>query len=248
MTKPRQSVTHVPIERLTAHPANIRDGLGDLTEMARSIAEHGILQPLTVTEDLQHDGQLLILAGHRRLGAARLARLDVVPVIIRHDMGDEDEHLVVMLVENTQRRDLNPIERAEAYAALRNRGLTLTDVARRTGTSIPSISYYLGLLDLPEDELNEVRNGLRPVSQAVAQARAARQEERLKLAGRPVGRPKGRATTPYFSESHPLARAVYALCDHRGVPKVGKVGCGACWEQTIRDAALADNPHREEAS
>jgi ParB family chromosome partitioning protein len=246
--KPRQTVTHVPIGRLTAHPSNIRDDLGDLTEMARSVAEHGILQPLTVTEDLEHEGKLLLLAGHRRLGAACLAKLDVVPVIIRHGLHAEDEQMVVMLVENTQRRDLNPVERAEAYAALRNRGLIITEIARRTGSSIASISYYLRLLDLPDDELEEVRAGERPVSQALAQVRAERQEERLRLAGRPVGRPKGRATTPYFSDSHPLAKVVRARCNHRGVPKVGSVGCGACWEQVIRNDVAGAEPSRAEPS
>lgn len=238
--KPRQTIAHVPIERLTAHPANIRDDLGDLTEMARSMLEHGILQPLTATEDPDRDGQLLLLAGHRRLGAACLARLDVVPVIIRHGLDDPAEHVVVMLVENTQRRDLNPIERAEAYDALRNRGLSVTEIARRTGSKVSSVSYYLRLLDLPSEEREEIRAGERAVSQAVAQVRAERQEERLRLAGRPVGRPKGRKTKPYFGDTHPLAKVVQALCDHRGRPKVGGIGCGECWEQTIRSDAGAE--------
>lgn len=234
----RQTVAHVPIERLTAHPANIRDDLGDLTDLARSIVEHGILQPLTVTEDLDRDGALLLLAGHRRLGAACLAKLDTVPVIIRHGIHDLDEQLVVMLVENTQRKDLNPVERAEAYAALRNRDLTLAEIARRTGTTPANVSYYLRVLDLPEDERDEIRIGALGVTNAIARVRAELQEERVRAEGRPVGRPKGRKTTPYFSEQHPLARAVRILCDHRGRPKVGGVGCGHCWEQAIRDDAM----------
>jgi ParB family chromosome partitioning protein len=129
----RQSVTHLPVDDLFAHPGNVRDDLGDLTDMASSIREHGILQPLTVTE--RPEGGHLVLAGHRRLAAARLAGLSRVPVVIRHDVAELDEHLVLMLVENTQRRDLNPMERAEAYDALRNAGLTLSEVARRTGTT-----------------------------------------------------------------------------------------------------------------
>lgn len=234
--RPRQTVAHVPIDRLTAHPANIRDDLGDLSEMARSIQEHGVLQPLTATEDREHDGMLLLLAGHRRLAAAVLARLDVLPVIIRHDLTDPAEHVVVMLVENTQRLDLNPIERAEAYEALRNRGLSVTEIARRTGSASSAISYYLRLLDLPEEERDEIRAGNRAVSSAIASVRAERQEQRIKEAGRPVGRPRGRRTTPYFSEKHPLAAAVRAICKHRGRPKVGGVGCGPCWEQAIREA------------
>lgn len=234
MNRPRQSVTHVPLERLTAHPANIRDELGDLTDMARSMTEHGILQPLTVTEDPSHDGKLLILAGHRRLGAAILARLDPVPVIVRHGLADFDEHLVIMLVENTHRRDLNPIERAEAYQALINQGLTVPDIAQRTGHSRSSVTYYLNLLNLPLAEIDEIRIGDLAVNTALARARNERQEERLRQEGRPVGRPVGRETTPYFSERHPLAKAVRARCKCRGVPKVGKTGCGPCWEAVIR--------------
>lgn len=233
--KTRQTVAHVPIGRLTAHPANIREDLGDLTEMARSIVEHGILQPLTATEDPAGDGRLLLLAGHRRLGAACVAKLAVVPVIIRHDIGaDESEHLVVMLVENTQRRDLNAMERAEAYDALRNRGLSLTEIARRTGTSVSNVSYYLNLLMLDAEEREEIRAGARSVNSALTQVRAERQEERLRAAGRPKGRPKGRKTTPYFSDKHPLAKSARATCDHRGRPKVGAVACGECWEHAIR--------------
>lgn len=240
MTKPRQTVTHVPIEQLTAHPANIRRDLGDLTDMAISIREHGILQPLTATEDTQRDGQLLLLAGHRRLGAARKAGLDKVPVIIRHDLTDAAEHLVVMLVENTQRRDLNPIERAEAYGALRHQGLTQGEIARRTGASPSTITYYLNLLLLSEEERDEIRDGARGVTSAIARVRDERQEERLRLKGRAAGRPKGRKTTPYFSENHPLAKAARRLCDHRGVPKVGGIACGGCWENAIRQDAGGD--------
>lgn len=242
--KTRQTVTHVPLARLTAHPANIRDDLGDLEEMARSIQQHGILQPLTATEDLEHDGQLLLLAGHRRLGAARLAKLEAVPVIIRHGLTDPDEHLVVMLVENTQRRDLNAMERAEAYDALRNRGLTMTEIARRTGTSISTVSYYLNLLMLDAEERAEIRAGARSINSALTQIRAERQEERVRAAGRPKGRPKGRKTTPYFSDAHPLAKQVRIRCGHQGRPKIGGIGCGACWEQTIREdvGTTAEHP------
>lgn len=81
MTKPRQTITHLPGEQLLANPANIRDDLGDLTDLAASIREHGILQPITVTE---HRDGFVLLAGHRRFAAGRMAGLSTFPAIIRH--------------------------------------------------------------------------------------------------------------------------------------------------------------------
>src|SRR5689334_8869251 len=124
----RQTVTHLTVEQLAEHPGNIRDDLGDLEDMARSIREHGILQPLTVTEGA--GDKFLLLAGHRRLAAARLVGMKHVPVVIRHGVSEVSDQLVLMLVENCQRRDLNPIEKAEAFGALRNRGLSVTEIAR----------------------------------------------------------------------------------------------------------------------
>ncbi|WP_067434113.1 ParB/RepB/Spo0J family partition protein [Nocardioides jensenii] len=236
MTRPRQSITHVPLERLIAHPANIREDLGDLDDMAQSIREHGILQPLTATEHAE-SGHLLLLAGHRRLAAAQLAGLDVAPVVIRHDVTDPTEHLVLMLVENTQRLDINPIDRAETYDSLRISGLSIAEIARRTGTSYQTVHYYLNLLMLDDEERGEVRLGIRGVTKAMEQVRAERKAERVAADKRPVGRPPGKATKPYFGDTHPLAKAVRALCDHRGRPKVGTVGCGPCWEQAVRDDA-----------
>lgn len=233
--KTRQSVRVLFTAQIVPHRGNVREDLGDVSELAASITEHGILQPLVVTETEDPD-QFLLLAGHRRLAAARKAGLQEVPVIIRRGIGNNDpEHLVVMLVENCQRRDLNPVEKAEAYSALRNRGLSVPEIARRTGVAAGTVYYYLNLLNLPADELEELRNGSRPITRVLGEARAARQEERLKANGRAVGRPKGRKTTPYFSTKHPLAKSAASLCDHRGVPKVGGVACGACWERAIRD-------------
>lgn len=243
MTRPRQSITHVPVNRLIAHPANIREDLGDLTDMAQSIREHGILQPLTATEHTQ-TGHLLLLAGHRRLAAARMAGLDSLPVIIRHDVTDANEQLVIMLVENTQRADLNPMDRAEGYGALQNAGLSISDIARRVGAKPSTVSYYLNLLVLDEEEREEVRRGERKVGDAVAQVREAKQT-RASMAQkerRPIGRPRGAKTKPYFGDTHPLAKAARAHCRCIGRPKVGAVACGPCWEQVIREDRTETTP------
>lgn len=232
----RQTVTHLAVEQLVDHPGNIRDDLGDLSELALSIREHGILQPLTVTES--EDGRFLLLAGHRRLGAARKAGIARVPVVIRHGVTDEALQLVLMLVENCQRRDLSPIEKAEAYGALRNRGLTQGEIARQVGVSRATVSHYLTLLELPDHERQELRNGNFTAQEAFTTARALREGERKEArpTGGTRGRPKGSKTTPWFGDKHPLAKAVRGLCDHRGRVKVGGVGCGPCWEQAIRQA------------
>lgn len=244
---PRQSIAHVPLDRLLAHPANIREDLGDLTDMAQSIREHGILQPLTATEHPQ-DGHLLLLAGHRRLAAACLAGLDVLPVIIRHNVTSIDDQLILMLVENTQRADLNPMDRAEAYGALRNTGLSISDIARRVGSTPSTISYYLNLLMLDDDERAEVRSGERKVGDAVAQGREARQPKptpEQPEPPRPRGRPKGKKTKPYFGDTHPLAKTARAACRCTGRPKVGAVACGPCWERAIRENQDTRNENRE---
>ncbi|WP_248581572.1 ParB/RepB/Spo0J family partition protein [Nocardioides sp. InS609-2] len=244
---PRQSIRHVPVEQLVNHPANVRDDLGDLTEMAQSIREHGILQPLTATE-LPGTGQLILLAGHRRLAASLLAGMKTVPVIIRHEVTELSDHIVLMLVENTQRLNLNPMERAEAYGALLHSGLSSAEIARRTGTKQATVSTYLNLLMLDEEEREEVRRGVRPVTSSIQKIRAQKQAERTVAEKRPVGRPKGAKTKPWFGDTHPLASQARALCGHRGSPKVGAVACGPCWEQAIRDdigkTAIAAPPVR----
>lgn len=236
MTRPRQTVAHLPIEQLTAHPDNIRDDVGDLSEMAASIREHGVLQPLTATEHPTLDGIFVLLAGHRRLAAAVMAHQPQVPVIIRHGLTDPTEHTVVMLVENTHRRELSPVERAKAYGRLRDQGLTLTEIARRTGAKPSTVSYYLNLLQLDDETLDKVANGEVPSTHAIAAVRDLRQGQRITDGAARRGRP-----TAYFGPAHPLASIVRERCNHGhgGVP-FGSVGCGPCWEEAIRaDACQA---------
>lgn len=230
----RQTVTHLPIEQLATHPDNVRDDLGDLTDLARSIREHGILQPVTVTEHT--DGGFLLLAGHRRTAAARLAGLPRVPAVIRHGVDDRADQLVLMLVENCHRRDLNPIEKAEAYGALRNRGLNQTEIAKQVGVTSATVSYYLTLLELPEEEREELRAGKITAAAAMGEVRQQREaaRKRARPTSRKRGRPAGKKTAPWFSDQHPLAKDVRRSCTHRGRKKVGGVGCGPCWEQAIR--------------
>ncbi|HMK09690.1 MAG TPA: ParB/RepB/Spo0J family partition protein [Anaerolineales bacterium] len=119
----------------------------ELEELTASIREHGVLQPLVVTPAPDGKGFLLI-AGERRLQAARLAGLPTVPAVVR--VADERLSLELALVENLQRQDLDPLEAAEGYRQLvEDFGLTHEDVARRVGKNRSTVSNTLRLLKLP---------------------------------------------------------------------------------------------------
>jgi ParB family chromosome partitioning protein len=120
----------------------------DLKELSDSIREHGILQPLIVTYDAGMDLYTLI-AGERRLRAAKLAGLDMVPVIVRS--ATDQERLELALIENVQRADLTPLETAEAYRQLaEDFKLSHDEIALRVGKNRVTVTNTLRLLKLPE--------------------------------------------------------------------------------------------------
>jgi ParB family chromosome partitioning protein len=235
---------YVHISRLREHPHNIRADLGDLTELAASIAAQGILQPLVVQPHPAEPGAYEVIAGHRRLAAARLARVGQVPVTVRRLPGPASSAsagaLEMMLVENIQRKDLGPVEKAEAMGALRNHGRTAAQIARRTGLSDATVGYYLSLLDLDDDARKRVRDGHIPVGEAIAAVRRVRARQRQRR-----GAPRQRAAwePDHLDARHPLARKANAMCDareHTMRRRIGKVACGQCWETVIRqDEQLA---------
>jgi ParB family chromosome partitioning protein len=227
----------IPLTDIHPSPENPRDVLYDVEALAASIKEHGLIQPLIV----QHcDEGWSIIAGHRRHAAVTLLGWSNVPCIARKPML-ADEVLCTMLVENGQRANLDPIEEARAMRRLIDNGLDVAAVARKVGRSVATINGRLMLLDLPDREQQELRSGHFSLTYASGLVRAAKKAQREKAnpAGRQVGRPKGASTKPYFGDTHPLARAVRAQCDHRGSPKVNGVGCGPCWETAIREDATA---------
>ena len=117
-----------------------------LRELAESIREHGIIQPLIVSRD--ETGGVRLIAGERRLQAARLAGLETVPVVF-HEAADDTELLELALIENIQRADLNPIEEALAYRRLTDEyALTQEECSRRVGKSRAAVANSLRLLQL----------------------------------------------------------------------------------------------------
>ena len=127
-----------------------------LSELAASIAEHGVLQPITVRPCTT--GGYKIIAGERRWRAARLAGLNEIPVIIKDVT--ESEAMEMALIENLQREDLDPVEEAFGYKQLMERcGLTQEQTAKRLGKSRSSIANSLRLLNLPQRALDWLQTG-----------------------------------------------------------------------------------------
>jgi ParB family chromosome partitioning protein len=143
------SVSLIPVANISPNPHQPRKAFdsGQLEDLAASIREHGIIQPLILVPG-DGSNRYFLIAGERRLRAAKLAGLGEVPAIIRS--ASEQERLEFAIIENVQREDLNPLERALAYQSLID-GFSLThdDVARRVGKSRVSVTNSLRLLNLP---------------------------------------------------------------------------------------------------
>ena len=145
-----------------------------LEELAESIRAHGVIQPLIVNS-AGEDGRYTLIAGERRLQAARLAGLDQVPVVFRE--ADDQQLVEVALVENVQRADLSPLESAEAYLQLHDDfKLSHKDIAARVGKSRVAITNTIGLLDLSK----EVKDALAASKISEGHARALKTLETAK--------------------------------------------------------------------
>jgi len=154
---PAQGATELPMDEIFPDRNQPRKDFDDesLQELANSVREHGVLQPILV-RPINNGYQ--IVAGERRWRAARLAGLTSVPVNIR-EMSDFDA-MSIALVENLQREDLNPIEEAEGYRNLANAtGWTQEQIAKRVGRSRPAVANALRLLSLPDEVIDLLRTG-----------------------------------------------------------------------------------------
>ncbi len=153
----RNRVQHLPVERLAPNPDQPRRHFDEtaLAELAASIREKGVIQPLIVRE--RGDGYEIV-AGERRWRAAQRAQLHEVPVVIRSF--SDTEVLEIAIIENIQRTDLNPVEEAMGYRALIDRfGHTQEKLAGAMGKSRSHIANLLRLLSLPEDVQTMLRDG-----------------------------------------------------------------------------------------
>lgn len=150
-----------------------------LEELAESIKENGIIQPLIVREK---NGGFEIVAGERRWRAAKIAKLEKLPVVIRTATDQDVAELT--LIENIQREDLNPIEEAEAYEKLAERfGLTHEEIAKKTGKNRSVVTNQLRLLRLSENTKKALVSGSITVGHARALLAASSPEEMDSLLG-----------------------------------------------------------------
>ena len=139
-------ITHIPVDLIQRNPRQPREkfDIEELENLAASIREHGIIQPLIVSPG--KNGIYILIAGERRLQAARKAGLKTVPVVIRH--ATDQQLLELALIENVQRADLNPIEEAEAYHNLsREFKMSHETIAQRVGKSRVAVTNTIRLLD-----------------------------------------------------------------------------------------------------
>jgi len=135
-----------------------------LHELAQSIKENGVIQPIIVRQSPVIGYE--ILAGERRYRASLLAGLTSIPAVVKQ-LSDQ-EMMIQSIIENLQRENLNPIEEARAYESLVEKGFTHAEIADKMGKSRPYISNSIRLLSLPEQILSEVENG--KLSQAHARS------------------------------------------------------------------------------
>jgi len=143
-----EKLTEIEVNMLQSNPLQPRGVISpdSIAELADSIREQGILEPIVVAST---PAGYQIIAGERRWRAAKLAGLKMVPVVIRQT--SPQQMLEMAIVENVQREDLNPIERAQAYKRLIDEfGMGTNEVAKRVGKSAPTVSNTIRLLTLPD--------------------------------------------------------------------------------------------------
>ena len=144
----------VPVEKVFPNPRQPRGMMNpeELKELTASVREHGVLQPLIVTVG-GSAGEYILIAGERRLMAARLAGLSTVPVLLRE--ATDQQRLEMAIIENVQRSDLSPLEEAEAYRQLaEDFDLSHESIAARVGKSRVAVTNTLRLLRLPDSVKN----------------------------------------------------------------------------------------------
>jgi ParB family chromosome partitioning protein len=159
----------LPISSISRNPYQPRQAFeqAQLTELAGSIAEHGVLQPILVTEVA---GGYRLIAGERRLRAAEMAGLERIPALVRS--ADETDQLAWALIENLQRSDLNALEEAQAFRQLVDDfGLSHEDVGARVGRSRSAVANTLRLLDLAPEVKDALQRGA--ISEGHARAMCA---------------------------------------------------------------------------
>ena len=245
-------VQYIPLGRIRPNPQQPRRSVDEegLAELAASIRSCGILQPLTVRR--AGEGYELV-AGERRLRAARIAGLREVPCLVAQ-VGEEDSALLA-LMENLQRRDLDCWEEAQAIARLISRyGLSQEEAARRLGRAQPTVANKLRLLRLPEDVRALLRENGLTERHARALLRLQDPEVQRRAAGDMVRRGMNVAQAEAYVEkllqsaqvTPPRGRSTYIIKDvrlflnsvDRGLHLMRQAGVDAGWDRQDTDREI----------
>jgi len=171
----------VRIDQISPNPYQPRKTFNDasIEDLARSVREHGIVQPLVVTRT--GDNKYRLIAGERRFRAAQKAGLQTVPVVVREATKDSDT-LQIALIENIQREDLNPIEEAHAYHQLHEEfGLTQEEISKRVGKERSTVANFLRLIKLPDAVKKLLASGQLSMghARAILAVESAKKQEQL---------------------------------------------------------------------
>lgn len=202
------AISRVPIEDIQANPDQPRMdfNLAAIKELAASIKEHDIIQPLTVKPLLS--GKYKLIAGERRLRAAKEAGLKDVPVYIRE--ADDQKVLELALLENLQREDLNAIEVGISYKRLMDEcNMTEDNVAKSMGKDRSTVSNYIRMLKLPPDIIVAVRNKTLTMGHARALINAGEVDKQLRAFNEIVAKKLSvRQTEAYVRQLNPSKKAI----------------------------------------
>lgn len=170
-------VRMLPLDDIVLSGDNMREDVGEIDELSWSIRKKGVLQPLIINEI---GGRFELIAGHRRLAAARRAGLAKVPCIV-HAALTEDERLDIMVHENVHRKSLSPLEEAHAFEKLMSKGATQTEVGHRIGMSKFYVQVRVELLRCDEETQQKVHRGELSVYKAVDVNRKPRGSDKRRV-------------------------------------------------------------------
>jgi ParB family transcriptional regulator, chromosome partitioning protein len=200
---PSSGLMELAIDQIAPNPYQPRKTFNEasIEELARSVRQHGIVQPLVVT---RAGDRYKLIAGERRYRAAQKAGLTTVPVVVKEMMGEGDA-LQIALIENIQREDLNPIEEAAAYHQLHEEfGLTQEEISKQVGKERSTVANFLRLLKLPDSVKKLLAAGQLSMGHARALLAVESAKKQEQLADRVVKRNLNvRQTEMLASESSP---------------------------------------------
>ncbi len=181
-----ERVWQIPLDQIFPNPNQPRRSFNDeeLRELENSIREHGVMQPIVVTE--KNDGGYELIAGERRLRASKRAGLVTIPALVR--TASNHEKLELAIIENVQRVDLSAIDEAYSYKRLHDEfGMTYDDVGQRVGKSRPHVSNMVRLLELPEQAAEALTQGKITMGKARALLSLSSEKEQLEVLASMLG-------------------------------------------------------------